>query len=122
MAQLGYTIDPRRIDDEDLVQLRALCLRSTMTVAPKLAEWLHGWCDTEQAVRAGSGERSVQHMLCLPPLAEFTDLELGEALQAAADLHFMPGPPEAVAEILDRILLATAGMAGERLREHAAKR
>jgi hypothetical protein len=88
-----------------------------MTVAPKLADWLHSWCDTEQAARAGGQTtRTARHMICLPAFGAYSDSELGMALQAAGDLHFMPGPPEAVAEILDRIFLTAAGEAGERLR------
>lgn len=118
--QRGFAVDPRRLDDEDVAQLRALALRSTMTVAPRLAEWLHKWCDVEQLWRAKDPERRpAKHMLCVPNFHDFTDAELGDALAAAADLHFMPGPPEAVAQILDRVLATACGVACERLRNRA---
>lgn len=119
MTQLGPTINLARISDDDLAQLRALALRSTMTVAPRLAEWLHNWCDVEQAARAADeSTRTARHLVCLPEFGEYTDAELGMALQAASDLHFvMIGEPESVAEIIDRVLACACGEAGERLRD-----
>ena len=114
--QRGLCIDPRRLGDVDVAQLRALALRSTMTVAPTLAEWIHHWCDTEQAWRVKDPERRpTKHMFCLPDLPKWSNKEIGEAIAAAADLHFMAGPPEAVAQIIDRVFLALCGEACERL-------
>lgn len=73
---------PADVSDAGLAELRTTAL-SAMNAAPKFSQWLHAWCDTEQARRArGETTATRRHCLCLPVLTPWTAAEVGEALEA----------------------------------------
>ncbi len=111
-----FIADPRRATDQDVDILRRHALRSIMPTAPVLGTWLHGWTDVEQYWRSTDPEkRPAQHLAAVPPCEEWTDEELGDALNVMIQAHFLAGTPEIVAEWLDRWLKIVAGHAACRL-------
>ena len=111
-----FITDPRRATDEDVAILRHHALRSILPVAPVFGEWLHGWTDVEQYWRSTDPEkRPAQHLAAVPPCEQWTDKELGLALNVMVQVHFAAGTPEIVAEWIDRWLKIIAGHAACRL-------
>ena len=111
-----FIADPRRATDQDVDILRRHALRSILPVAPVFGEWLHAWTDQEQYWRSTDPEkRPAQHLAAVPPCEEWTDRDLGDALNVMIQVHFLAGTPEIVGEWLDRWLKIVAGHAACRL-------
>jgi hypothetical protein len=107
--------DVRRISDEDLATIRSLCVREILGQYPTFGQWLHEWCDYEQSQRAkGTDERLTKHCLFVPPLPEWSDSEVGDALGGVTKLAFYP-KTASFCEIFDRLLVCVAIAASERL-------
>ncbi len=109
--------DVRTISDEQLAWMRKFALGTAMRYAPRFAQWLHGWCDTEQAARAsGTDLRPLRHCLFVcPGLPRFTDAELAGTLEILCEITF-GSHEDTLSEPLDRLFVATVGIAAERLR------
>ena len=111
----GEDFDCTKIPDDVLALVRRLCLGAMMKTAPKFAQWLHRWCDTEQYFRhTDPDNRPEKHLRGVPPLLDFSDAELAGALRAAVLLSYHP-MAESLAQMTDRILLGVMEVATERL-------
>lgn len=110
-------IDVRTISDEQISALRKLAVGPILSEAGRLATWLHAWTDTEQAARAAnSSERTLAHLLFLPPLDEYSDRELADAADALTQLAFA-NIEESLTFPVDRLMVAAVGMVTDRLRQ-----
>ena len=77
---------PNDVSDAGLVELRSLSLQA-MKSTPRFGQWLHGWCDAEQLRRAtGATTATYAHALCLPLMADWSDVDAAGALEAMAVL------------------------------------
>jgi hypothetical protein len=110
--------DSRTIPDEVLTQFRRLAVQKVLPMAPTFGEWLRRWCEAEQYARKmHPDKRERMHWLGLPPLPDWTDREIGEALRGITiisliDVH------GSLSDFLDRLTLAISEEAADRLAKH----
>jgi hypothetical protein len=117
MSAIAPTVEfsPNDISDAGLAELRNLAL-SAMRAAGKFGEWLHGWTDAEQARRAKHEDTCRKsHALGLPVLADWSDAEVGEGLEAVGVLVHAVNDFTA-SQFAERLQLAVSMEAGRRLR------
>jgi hypothetical protein len=108
--------DPTIIEDEVLAELRRESF-TMMDAAPRFGAWLHRWTEHEQLIRAGEKPRQPDvHSRCLPPLPDWSDAEIGQALLVCAQFIYVAGDA-ALGAFADRLTLAICGDAGRRLIE-----
>ena len=107
--------NPTDVSDVGLAELRRLALSAT-TAAPKFGQWLHQWCDAEQYRRGTKSDTATRrHAVGLPLMAEWSDPEVGEALEAVGVLVHNVSEFTA-SQFAERLQLATTMEAGHRLR------
>jgi hypothetical protein len=112
-------IDIRKISTRHLDELRVLAVGEYLATATRFAAWLLDWIAAEEHYRLGeTDKRTAQHLLFVPPLADFSDDELADACDAIVHLSYQP-IEEILAPIVDRLSCMTVGMTTERLREKA---
>jgi hypothetical protein len=106
------------VPDDALIRFRKLAVETVSPAAPVLGEWLRKWVETEQYWRKTDPEhRPTQHTIALPPVHQWSDAELGKALQASTHLSYIP-LVEPLGDFVDRVVLTIATEAGERLVKH----
>jgi hypothetical protein len=95
--------DPRRLDEADLQWFRRQVLGDLLTQAPRLAEFLHGWLQSEELRRREHWDKvQAAHAMAIPlDLDGWSNLDLAQALRQLVRLSFFPGA-EAVHQLLDR--------------------
>ncbi|MEX2141607.1 MAG: hypothetical protein WD894_20240 [Pirellulales bacterium] len=108
--------DPSVVDDEALAELRRFSF-TAMDRAVLFGAWLHRWCEHEELIRAGQKPRQADvHSLCMPPAGGWDDYAVGKSLEVVSRLTYCAADA-AVGAFVDRLLLAIAGEAANRLIE-----
>jgi hypothetical protein len=112
---------PRAVPNEALASLRKLTVKTIMPQSPEFGQWLHSWVDCEQAWRkTDPGNRPKKHLVGLPPANTWDDRQLGLALRASTVLSYL-ALDGSLSDFVDRIVLAIAEVAAERLVSHGAQ-
>ena len=117
MSQFAPTVAfiPLDVSDTGLAELRRIAL-SAMQAAPKFSQWLHTWCDVEQAKRpSGDMTRTYRHITGVPAMVPWTDAEVGEAIEAVNCMAHAIADFTA-STFIERVALTVAMEAGRRLR------
>ena len=118
MSAIAPTVEfsPADVSDAGLAELRSLALQA-MNTAPRFGKWLHGWCDTDQARRArGESTCTYAHAVCVPLLADWSDTDIGGALEAVGVLVHVVGDFTA-SQFAERVQLGVVMEAALRLRQ-----
>jgi hypothetical protein len=115
MPEYEKYIDLQTIPDDAISYLREFTLSRILPEAPAFGQWLHSWLDTEQFFRqTDPAKRPKNHMLCIPPVQDWNNEQLGRALSAVTMLSYMI-PFESLGVIVDRLVLCVSQCAAERL-------
>ena len=106
---------PTEVSDAGLAELRRLALEAA-DAAARFSTWLHGWCDAEQARRAKREATCThRHALGVPMMADWSNREVGESLEAVGVLACAVSEFTA-SMFAERLQLALTMEAGHRLR------
>ena len=111
------SFDPAVISDAALAELRQIALRRVMPLAGEFGTWLHHWCDHEQALRQSGvarGKTMTKHDLASPPVAQWSDGDVGQALVAVTTLSYAL-EDIAAGGLVDRLVLVISEQAAARL-------
>ena len=108
--------NPATISDEGLKDLRLRCIDRLAPLAPRLGDWLHGWCDAEQVRRVETPDQTkARHAAAIPlDVREWTDADVGQAMLAITIASFTPADVGA-GHLLDRLCLVLATECQRRL-------